>query len=178
MTFSDIVMRMFPYWIMGFIMLYAVWNSKHRELLRVSWPALKKFTKIMVLLTVYRAVIFHFFGDQPLLKDQASGAMMIPWQSALTVFWEDACHGMPLVLLSRWLEGKKWAKWINRAAMAFVMVSFGLGHVYQGWFAAAFLSLYIPFSMKMGEKHGFGTVMIGHSFYDLITILTLQFFLG
>lgn len=178
MQFSEVIMRMFPYWIMGVIMLYATFNSKHRDLLRVSWPALKRFGWFMVLLTVYRAIIFHFFGHHEMLQDAASGAMTIPWQATLTVFWEDACHGLPLVLLGRWSEGKKHAKWINRAALAFVMVSFGLGHVYQGWFAAAFLSLYIPMSMKWGKKHGFGTVMIGHSIYDLLTVLALQFFLG
>lgn len=178
MTFSEVAMRMFPYWIMGLMMLYTVYESKNKNLLRVSWPAMKKFSIFLSVLTLYRILIFHFFGDHDMLKDAAQGAMTIPWQATLTVFWEDACHGLPLVLLNQWMEGKKHAKKVYWASLIFVMTSFGLGHVYQGWIPAAFLSLYVPFSMKMGKKNGFGTVMIGHTLYDLATVLTLQFFLG
>jgi hypothetical protein len=71
-----------------------------------------------------------------------------------------------------------WKKGLIGAAIATVMVSFGLGHVYQGWAAAAMLSFYIPFTFKKGQEVGFGTVMLCHTLYDLATILVMKAFLG
>lgn len=179
MTFQEIAMRMFPYWMMGLFMLYAVYQSSHRDLLRVEWKPLAKWIMFLGAITIYRVTIFKIFQDQQQLQDMTSGAMMIPWQATLTVFWEDACHTLPLVILSRWLgDDKWWKKGIMWAAIAGVMVSFGLGHVYQGWIAAAFLSFYIPFTYKKGQEVGFGTVMLAHTLYDLVTILTIKSFWG
>lgn len=179
MTFQEMALRMFPYWIMGLFMLFVTYQSKHRDLLRVEWKPVLKWMGFLGILTAYRAILFHFFSNNDTLQDMTSGAMMIPWQATLTVFWEDACHTLPLVILARALGNDKWwKKGLMWAAIAMVMVSFGLGHVYQGYWAAFFLSFYIPFTYKKGQEVGFGTVMICHSLYDLATILTLQFFLG
>jgi len=179
MTFQEIAMRMFPYWIMGFIMLWATWNSKHKELLRLQWKSVAHWIVFLLIITLYRIFIFTTFQGNETLQNQTSGAMMIPWQATLTVFWEDACHGLPLAIIARVLGSDKWwKKGIIWSAIAFVAVAFGLGHVYQGYFAAAFLSFYIPFTFKKGQEVGFGTVMLCHTLYDLVTILTLRAFLG
>lgn len=177
MTFSEIALRMYPYWLMGLFMVWATWKSKHKDLLKFNPSAFKKFLIFMAVVTIYRAVIFGLFGDH--LRDMVAGAMTIPWQATLTVFWEDACHTVPLAILSRVLgEDKWWKKALRRAAIGMVMVSFGLGHVYQGVFAAALLSLYIPFTLKKGQEVGFGTIMACHTLYDLLTILTIKLMLG
>lgn len=179
MTFQEMALRMFPYWIMGIFMLFVTYQSKHRDLLRFEWKPAMKFMGFLGILTAYRAIMFHFFSDNATLQDMTSGAMIIPWQATLTVFWEDACHSLPLVILARALGNDKWwKKGLIWAAIAMVMVSFGLGHIYQGYIAAALLSFYIPFTFKKGQEVGFGTVMVCHTLYDLVTILTLQFFLG
>ncbi len=179
MTFQEIAIKMFPYWLMGFFMLFATYQSSHRDLLRVDFKAIAKWILILGGLTIYRYIVFTIFQDNPKLHDMVSGASMIPWQATLTVFWEDMCHTVPLVILSRWLgDDKLWKKALSWASIALVMVSFGLGHVYQGYFAALFLSLYIPFTYKKGQEVGFGTIMICHTLYDLVTILAIQTFLG
>lgn len=179
MTFQEVAMRMFPYWMMGLFMLYATYQSSHRKLLKVDFKAVGKWCLFLLGLTAYRIAVFKIFQGNQTLHDQTAGAMIIPWQATLTVFWEDACHGLPLAILSRTLgKDKWWKKGLLGAAIAMVMVSFGLGHVYQGWIAAAALSFYIPFSLKKGQEVGFGTVMLCHTLYDLATILVMKAFLG
>lgn len=179
MTFTEIALRMFPYWIMGLMMIFAVYHSRHRDLLRVQWKPILKWVGFIALLTLYRIAIFKIFSHNDKLHEMTSGAAMIPWQATFTVFWEDACHGLPLAILSRVLGNDKiWKKALTWLAVLVVMCSFGLGHVYQGYLAAALLSFYVPFTFKRGQEIGFGTVMICHTIYDLATILTIKTFLG
>ncbi|NJO48227.1 MAG: hypothetical protein HC840_00765 [Leptolyngbyaceae cyanobacterium RM2_2_4] len=178
MSFQEMALRMFPYWIMGLFMLYATYQSSHRDLLRVDFKATAKWILFLGGLTLYRYGVFKLFSGNETLHDMTSGAAMIPWQATLTVFWEDMCHTVPLVILSRWLgNDKMWKKVLTWGAIVLVMLSFGLGHVYQGYWAALFLSFYIPFTYKKGQEVGFGTVMICHTLYDLVTILSIQAFL-
>lgn len=168
MDMKDIALNMWPAWMLGIAMLYATWRSKYKELLRIDWKAVRNWTIFLVLLTLWRMWTINRLDIQAL-----EGAAMIPWQSTLTVFWEDACHGMPLVLLRKYL-GTKWFTWpIHILALLIVMIAFGAGHVYQGIGAAIVLSFYIPLSMDIGKKNGFGTVMIGHVLYDLFTVLCI-----
>lgn len=179
MSFADIALKMFPYWIMGIFMLCAVYRSKYKDLLRVEWKPILKWTLFLCGLTIYRSLMFKYFYDTIKLHDASSGAMIIPWQMTLTVFWEDACHGLPLAIFSLYLgQDKIWKKILTWATVVLFMVSFGLGHVYQGYTAAIFLSFYIPYTFKKGQEIGFGTIMICHTLYDLVTILTLKMFLG
>lgn len=179
MTFQEMALRMYPCWILGLFMMYAVWNSKYKKLLRVEPKKIVKWLAFLGMLTIYRIIIFKFFSGNAKLHDMTSGAMMIPWQATLTVFWEDACHGLPLAIISLMLgKDKPWKKAVRWSAIALVALSFGLGHVYQGYLAAALLSLYVPFTFKKGQEVGFGTVMICHTLYDLATIITIKTFLG
>lgn len=179
MTFTEMALRMYPYWIMGVIMILAVYQSKYRNLLRVERQPILKWGVSLIVLTIYRLIIFKLFSSNSMLQHMTSGAMTIPIGATFMVFWEDACHGLPLVILSLSLgRDKLWKRMLTWAAIAVVMVSFGLGHVYQGYMSAALLSLYIPFTFKKGPQIGFGTVMICHSLYDLVTILTIKIFLG
>ena len=108
-----------------------------------------------------------------------SGAMMIPLGASLTVFWEDMCHTVPIAILSLALGNDKlWKKALILITIIMVQISFGLGHIYQGYIAAFFLSFYIPVTLKRGQKIGFGTVMLCHTAYDFITLLTMKTFLG
>ena len=179
MTFGEMALTMYPYWIMGIVMIFAVWQSSHKDLLRIEPKALAKWVLFLVGITIYRIIVFKLLSGNDKLHEMTSGAAIIPWQSTLMVFWEDACHTLPLVILARNLGlDKWWKKGLIGAAIGMVMISFGLGHVYQGYAAAAMLSFYIPFSYKKGQQVGFGTVMLCHMLYDLATILTIHNFLG
>lgn len=177
MDFQSIASVMFPYWIMGALMILATIKSGRKDLVRIDPKGLAKWLKFLFFITIYRILMFKLWpGDH--LQNAASAVTQIPWTLTLTVFWEDACHGLPLLLIRNFL-GNKWWSWpINTLLMAVVMFSFGLGHVYQGIFSAILLSFYIPYSIKLGNKYGFGTVMVGHTLYDLITVLSLKFLIG
>jgi len=179
MTFAEMALRMYPLWIFGLSMMFAAYSSKYRNLLRVEWKPVMKWCVFLSLVTVYRIVMFKVFAGSEALQSLTSGAMTIPWQATLTVFWEDMCHGLPLAVFALALgNDSAWKKFLIWAAVIMVMISFGLGHTYQGYIAAALLSLYVPYTFKKGQEVGFGTVMICHSLYDLVTVLTLQIFLG
>lgn len=176
MNMQEIILRMYPMWILGIFMIAMVWQSEYRYLLKVDKKAVLKWSAFLVVLTICRFLMFKFVLPHGTMDNES---VTIPWQAALTVFWEDMCHGLPLVLLSNFLDKSKWYnRALQRMAFALIMVSFGLGHLYQGITAAVILSFYIPYSIHMGKKYGFGTVMLGHMLYDLSTILAIKYFVG
>jgi len=173
MTFSEIAIRMYPSWIMGLFMLFTTYNSKYKNLLRVELKPTLKWLKILLFITITRIIVLKFVGHGSLNQ----GAATIPWQMAFTVFWEDLCYGLPLAIFALALgNNTKWKRIVTTIMIIAMMLSFGLGHVYQGYFAAFALSFYVPFTFKKGQEVGFGTIMVGHVLYDLITILTIKNF--
>lgn len=173
---KEVALRMYPYWIMGAVVLACTAFAGFKEVIRVEKKAVRGFCKFLLILTLWRIALFTIFAKA--FMGSAQNVAMIPWPLTLTVFWEDACHGLPLFLFKKLTASKKWLKWLYYPIMAMVMIEFGMGHLYQGVIAAAFLSLYIPYSVKMGEKFGFGTVMACHTLFDLTTILTIKLLLG
>jgi len=171
-------MRMYPAWTMGLLMLYLVRNSKYKDVVRVDKKGLFGFAKWMVIITIFRVIVLGLLTPKSQLQAIHEASMFIPWQATLGVFWEDMCHTVPLVLLGRMFKKTKWYKFLSLPLMILVMISFGSGHVYQGVFAAAMISFYIPVTIRLGKKYGFGTVMICHMLYDLITILSVRFITG
>lgn len=182
MSFTEFALRMWPSWALGAFMIAATVKAGYKELVRVEKKPVLTFLKFMLKISAIRALIYAalvLFKVPMGYVDSAKEAVSIlPWAGTLTVFWEDACHGLPLVLLAQFLGDRWYARSLNFAALLLVMFSFGLGHTYQGVIAAIMLSFYIPFSMDAGKKYGFGTVMVCHTLYDLITILMVKFLSG
>lgn len=176
MDMKTIVLNMLPFWILGWTMIYLTYKSDDRDLLKVSPKAVLKWMGYLAILTVYRVVAWKYMSA--FMGDKVNVVASIPWQATLSVFWEDAAHTLPVALLGRWMGEGKLAKAAYYAAMALMTVSFGLGHVYQGIPAACMLSMYIPVTINLAKKHGFGTIMIGHVLYDLTTIVTIKHMLG
>lgn len=164
---------MYPYWLLGAGVLVGTWLAGYKKDIRIEKPALKEWARFLGVITVLRVILFKFLPHQH-IQEVAKNISVIPWPLTLTVFWEDACHGLPLLLIQRLIGTKKWTWPIHGFLIGLVMLEFGLGHVYQGLWAALFLSCYVPYSIKLGKKYGFGTVMIGHTMFDLVTILTVK----
>lgn len=179
MTFKDIALSMWPFWGIGAVMLAATAAAGHKELIRIEKSAVLRWVKFLGIITIYRLLVFKLLAHFSMFGNSVQGASIIPIGATFTVFWEDACHGLPLVLLQMMIGTKTWlTKIINAVALGLVAASFGSGHVYQGTFAAMILMLYIPYSMKLGKKYGFGTVMVCHTLYDLSTIIAIKWALG
>ena len=171
-------LQMYPYWILGAGVLLATCLAGLKNVIRVEKSAIVSFLKFLGVLTLYRVILFTLFPHFGPIASAAHNVSIIPWPLTLTVFWEDACHGLPLFLLGKVIGDRKWLKPFYWLAFAMVMLEFGLGHVYQGIPAAIVLSMYVPYSISLGRRFGFGTVMICHTLFDLSTILTIKFLLG
>lgn len=178
MSMQEIMLRMWPYWIIGIIVLFGVYKSEHKDLLRFDKKAAFKWVLVLLGITAYRLLTFKLYSQLDTFRDTMQNMTIIPWQMAFTTYWEDACHGLPLVIMRRMMPKTKWSKFLQYILLAITMLSFASGHLYQGVIPAALLSLYIPFSMSRGEKFGFGTVIFGHILYDLSTMLFIKWAIG
>lgn len=177
MDIKSVALQMYPYWILGAVVLAATVKAGFKDLIRVEKKAVLNWVRFLFFITMYRIILFRLFPGS--WQESAKNIAIIPWPLTLTVFWEDACHGLPLLILQKLIGTDKWWKWLIHGPLtALVMVEFGLGHVYQGIIPAMLLSLYIPYSIRLAKKFGFGTVMIGHTLFDLVTILTVKFLMG
>lgn len=177
MSFLDFASRMFPYWCLGAFMFWAVWKSDYKDLLRFEWKSFAKWFAFLCAVTVYRFFMIRMAVHAGI--DLHLGPVKsLPVGAVFFTFWEDLCHGLPLVLLRRMIGTSKWTWPIHALAMLGIMIAFGSGHQYQGNVAAILLSFYIPFSVQFAQKRGFGTLMLGHILYDFSTIMTIRMALG
>lgn len=174
MNFSDFALAMYPYWILGGLMFYAVKKSEYKDLLAFNLKAFLKFFAFLIALCVYRFFMIKLNLHHKLSVHQLDVIKQIPLTSCLFVGWEDLCHSLPIVILKKMLPDKKWANAILFIFSGIITASFGIGHLYQGIFSAMLLSLYIPFGVNFIQKRGASTLMAGHVSYDFLTLLTVK----
>jgi len=175
MDTKTVIMHYFPYWTLGILMIVATLRSEYRDLMKFDKSAFFKFLKIMFFVTIFRVIMMYL--NPPTLHSMAP-VLQIPLWLTSTVFWEDACHLIPVAIASRFMGDSKIAKLISFCLMLMVQVSFGIGHVYQSVPSAILISFAIPYVGKLGRKYGFATTMAAHVCYDFITLLTIRLFLG
>ena len=169
---------LFPCWCMGLWIMYLVWNSDHKDLLKVSKEGLIKFAKFLGIVTAARIFYLSVIAPDATLEAIRNSSDAVPWQIMLGVFWEDMCNTIPLVILGTMIEGKKWLRPLYLMLMAAMSLTFGSLHAYEGLQAMIVLSMYIPFTIRLVKKYGFGTVMICHIVYDLVTFFTFKTIAG
>lgn len=178
MDMKSIALAMYPSWLLGAFMIWATIQAGYGKFVRIQKRSVIKWIIFLCVITLFRVFTIRYMLELDHMKESAKGVLLIPWPATLTVFWEDAAHGLPLFLLYLWSRASKFKMVLWYCLLAMVTLSFGSGHTYQGYWAAALLMLYIPYSIKLGAKHGFGTVMVCHTLYDLFTILTVKWALG
>lgn len=173
MGITDFALAMWPSWTVGLLMMLATVYSRNSDLLKIDLKSVKTWIKFLILITIGRAVFLSLMWDTKIVSGIVD-VSWIPWQVTLTVFWEDAAHVLPLLLLMRLIgvEKKTWP--IHIAALLFMWTSFGVGHIYQGILSAIYISFYIPITLRIARDKGIGTVMICHILYDLCTIILVQ----
>lgn len=178
MDIKLLIAQLLPCWIMGMAMIWVTWNSQYREILQIKIKPILTFLKILAAIAAYRFLTLTFLTSPSVIEATRISAHIIPLPLVFGVFWEDACHSMPLVLMGSIYGSSRWYPWLSKIMLVVVMAAFGIGHLYQGVFAAIVLSFGVPFSMAMGKKYGFATVMICHILYDLSTLLSIRWILG
>lgn len=177
MNFKQWALDMYPFWILGIGVICAVMSTKQKSLLRINKVVLLDWIRFLVTVTIIRFCLYKLFPSS-FIFHSIKHANFLPFGVGLTVFWEDAVHGLPLLILRKLIGSGKWAKKLHILLLCMFMVEFGIGHMYQGILQAVALSFYVPYSIKIGEKHGFGTVMIGHMLYDSFSMFFVRCLMG
>jgi hypothetical protein len=179
-SFTEIATRMWPMWFMGGTVAMLALSSSHSDLLRVTPSALKNWAKILVFITIFRLLSYIVFGANHSITSRHTMETIasIPLLITFTVPWEDFFCSLPVLLMDRIIKNKKLSKILQIVSTVILMVFFGSGHIYQGYLTAIFLSLYVPWSLKLGKEYGVGTVAICHVMYDFCTLLTVKIMLG
>lgn len=156
----------------GFLIFVALYCFD-RETIRIDKVGVGKFLWFMGTVTIVRLVLISIsvsLGASPF--DINSGANQLDFWNLSLVFWEDCIFAIPLYYMKdRW----NWSKYIYIPLFMMSSVVFALGHIYQGeWvFFPMLLVPYLAF-YKNGKKWGFGTVMVCHILFDMITYATLK----
>jgi hypothetical protein len=146
-------------WMLGTLSLIYTYKVD-KKYLKIDFEAIKSFLIFMLWLTLFRTVLF-FMSSNPI---EGFLHLINPWLM-LGVFWEDAVFVMPLIILK---DKKNVPNVLYYTLFAISTAVFALGHSYQGIMGLT-SAIYIYFSAKYGRQLGFGTVMICHTLYDLIT---------
>ena len=90
----------------------------------------------------------------------------------IMVWWEDLLFCVPVFYLS---ENSKLNKYLKFSLIFAISLLFGLGHGYQGVSGILVTSLYPYFiSTHYAKRYGFGTVMVCHVLYDMITVAMIR----
>lgn len=175
MNFQEFASHMYPAWIWGALVFVAILAAGQKSLLRIEGKPVFKWIIFLAAVTLWRLFLYKVVSLNGTVSKQVN---FLPPLVALTVWWEDMCHGVPLLILRKLIGVNKWTRPIHLFCTLATMLSFGMGHLYQGPLAACILSLYIPYSVRKGEQYGFGTIMICHMSYDLATMLFVSYISG
>jgi hypothetical protein len=177
MSFTEFALRMFPYWSLGGLMFWAIWKSDFKDLLRFDLKAFSKFFLYMLTISLIRYFMIKWIVGMG-MGSNFQAVKGIPIGAVFFTPWEDLCHSVPLVLLRRMIGTSKWTWPIHTVMLITVTTSFGLGHIYQGYWAAAMISLYIPFAVGFIQKRGASTIMASHVLYDFCTLMVVRLVIG
>jgi hypothetical protein len=158
--------------IIGLIIFFLVF-WKDREVLRVDFKAVQKFLWLMVGLTFIRLFLFSVASEFDVYINEINqGINHVKFWKLGLVFWEDAFFAIPIYyMIDKW----KWKEYLYLPIIAALSIRFGIGHIYQAE-PAYFATLIIPYVVfyQFGKRFGFGTTMICHTLFDMITIITFK----
>lgn len=162
-------------WMQIFGLLVIVWCIVFRSnLVRVELDKVASFCAFMVMVTIVRLFIVEYnITDIQSIQEN---------KSLMFVFLEDAVFALFPTLFGIYLD--KFKLWNRTTKIIYVIVwiclsvVFGLGHVYQGWYAGVLIA-FLPYfiSRRYGLIFGFGTVMASHVIYDVVTVFTGNIYL-
>lgn len=144
-----------------------------RKTIRFDIQVVSKFLVIMFLVTLLRTAIMSLASSLGYdVISIGSALSRIKFYQFALVFWEDAVFAMSIYYIKDVFKLSKYI-WIPIAVI--LSAYFGYGHVYQGDWVGV-ITCFIPFFVfyKYGAKYGFGTTMVCHIAYDMITYATVK----
>ena len=147
------------------VCLFLTLFLRQSKIIRTDWNKVGAFVGFVVFVEFMRMGFMDADSSFRVVKDYPGTGM----KDMMLVFWEDMFFVMPIYFVKDYLKSHKYV-WIPVAVV--MSLVFGSLHVYQGYVAAAVLSIY-PFfiSYRYGIKNGFGTVMVCHIIFDFVTHL-------
>jgi hypothetical protein len=150
---------------------------KNKNLMRIDWATVKKVTLIVLLAKLVNIGIIDLqvhLGLVSKIQLLEGTQMPMPFWWFFMVFWEDGFYGLVIYYLME--VDKILPKFVKKIIIFGICFNFMLGHLYQG--AIGMLAILYPFyiSYKYGKKNGFGTVMICHILFDLISYMMYSFY--
>lgn len=159
---------MAPFWIVGALIIYTS-RKMDASLTRISWGPVFRFIRFMAYVTAFRLLIGPVVNTPKLPFEE-----LTRYVSLLGVFWEDAVHVLPAMIMAR----IGLPSIFSFVFLFFSSIAFATGHIYISPEWALITAIYPTISYHYGKKHGLGTVMICHILYDIITVLTVALMLG
>jgi len=143
-----------------------------RKTVRFDINIVGKFLTFMTIVTFLRIAIMSYQVYAGGGGFDTSVLSRINFWEFTFVFWEDAVFAMSIYYIKDVFKAPKWV-WIPFVVLLSVL--FGIGHSYQGTLAAV-ITLFVPYYVfyKYGARHGFGTTMVCHVLYDMITYATVK----
>lgn len=154
------------------IYLYIMFD---KETVRIDYKAIRKFLIFMGCLSLFRMIIFYLTSN--IIATEV--VKTIPFTSLFWVFWEDAFFVLIPLALKKIIPKTGKMLYVNNIVFAIAMSGMSLlfmyGHSYQG--NIGYLTVIYPFliAYRYGIKVGFGTVMVCHVLYDIITYSTIKY---
>jgi hypothetical protein len=141
------------------------------DLIRFQMSSFLRFAKIMLWVTLLRAVSLHLQGFRFDLDSMISTLTSFGFLKLFLVFWEDTFFTLPILF---WAH-KGLSKWALIPYTVCASIVFASGHIYQSYTWAALTLIYIPFlSYYYGRRVGLGTVMACHILYDIATVFIVR----
>lgn len=177
MEFKDMFLMMWPNYLLGILMFVAIYFSDYRHILRINFPTLLRWSAFLFAAATVKFLLIKYLMSNEQIQNISNTASIIPFPSLLLVGWEDLTYVVPLFIVCDLLK-KVPNPIFNRILETVIFlafyISFVSGHLYQGLPSALFIGSYILVSLNLGTKHGFGTMMIAHSLFDISTWITLH----
>lgn len=174
MSFLEFASYMYPYWLFGIAMFWAIYKSEYKDILSFNIKSFIKFFIFMAVISTWRYFSIKALANHGVSLDSLKATKILPIGAVFFTPWEDLCHVAPLLVLRKLIGTSKWVMPIHFLATICIMISFGIGHLYQGIFSAMMLSLYIPFGVRLSKNKGLGTLMAGHVLYDFSTLMIIR----
>ena len=165
---------MILYYMVFALLMMALARFTDKDILRIQLGSVTNFIGFLFIVVAFRICLTSLFKEFGIDMHSHIYKMAPIWTVGL-VWWEDAFFALPIYFLYKYVQDTKYLKLIKILIVIALSTFFASGHMYQGWMAVVVTFFYPYFmSYKYGKKVGFGTVMVCHILFDVVSRLTIK----